>query len=214
MGRVVVIDYGMGNLHSMAKALERVAPPRVRVRVSGDPAAVAAADRVVFPGVGAMRDCMAELARRGLVEAVREAAASRPFLGVCIGMQALYEESEENGGTRCLGILPGRVRFFGHGMREPDGRALKVPHMGWNRVWRTRPHPLWDGIADGAWFYFVHGYHAEAAGAALAATSDYGVRFAAAAARGNLFATQFHPEKSSATGLRLLANFLAWDGEG
>ncbi|MCG3171801.1 MAG: Imidazole glycerol phosphate synthase subunit HisH [Pseudomonadales bacterium] len=211
MQRVVVVDYGMGNLHSVAKALGRVAP-EVEVVVSGEAALIDGADRVVFPGVGAIRDCMAELGRRGLVAPLRRAAAEKPLLAICIGMQALMDSSEENGGTRCLGILPGSVRHFGPELQDEQGNTLKVPHMGWNVV-RQEPHPLWRGIGQDARFYFVHSYYVEPAQRELVAGScEYGVDFAAALARGTLFAVQFHPEKSHTAGLQLLANFVAWDG--
>jgi len=213
MTTVAVIDYGMGNLHSVAKALERSGA--AHVRVTGEAAAIRSADRVVLPGVGAMRDCMAEIHRLDLAEVIAEAARSKPFLGVCVGMQALVEESEENRGVRCLGILPGRVRYFGDALSHPiTGERLKVPHMGWNQVHQERSHPLWAGIPQESRFYFVHSYYVEAdGGARVAATCEYGVRFAAALAQENIFATQFHPEKSQQCGLRLYANFLRWDGE-
>ena len=208
---IAVVDYGMGNLHSVAKALQHVAPG-VEVLVTGDAATIAAADRVVFPGVGAIRDCMAELARRGLTGAVRQAADEKPLLAICIGMQALMQSSEENGGTTCLGILPGRVRHFGATLQDTDGNTLKVPHMGWNQV-RQEAHPLWTGIPQDSRFYFVHSYYVEPARRELVAGScEYGIGFAASLARGNLFAVQFHPEKSHTAGLQLLANFVAWNG--
>jgi len=209
--RVAVVDYGMGNLHSVSKALAHVAPG-ADIIVSDDAALIAQADKVVFPGVGAMRDCMAELKRRGLAEVVIEAAASRPLLAICIGMQALMESSEENGGTACLGILPGSVRHFGVNLEDDDGVILKVPHMGWNQV-RQMDHPLWAGIEQNSRFYFVHSYFvAPALREQVAGSCEYGLEFAAALARDSLFAVQFHPEKSHTAGLQLLANFVAWDG--
>ena len=211
MQRVAVVDYGMGNLHSVAKALQHVAPG-VEVLVTGDAAIIAGADRVVFPGVGAIRDCMGELTRRGLTGAIRRAADEKPLLAICIGMQALMQSSEENGGTACLGILPGRVRHFGASLADADGNTLKVPHMGWNQV-RQEYHPLWTGIPQDSRFYFVHSYYVEPAQRELVAGGcEYGLGFAAALARGNLFAVQFHPEKSHTAGLQLLANFVAWNG--
>jgi glutamine amidotransferase len=206
----VVVDYGMGNLRSVAKAFEHVAP-KARVRVSGDVAEIRAADRVVFPGQGAMPDCMRHLDEAGLREAVLEAARTKPLFGVCIGEQMLFDESEE-GDTPGLGLLPGRVvRFPAERMTAPDGGRLKVPHMGWNRVAQDRPHPLWAGVPDGAYFYFVHSYYAQPADPALVAGSaEYGLRFTCVVARDNIFATQFHPEKSAAHGLRLYANFVDW----
>lgn len=203
MNQIAVIDYGMGNLHSMAKALERVAP-RSRVRITDRPETLQRADRIVFPGVGAIAACLAELDRLELADPLRELAADKPFLGVCLGMQALFETSEEGRGHRALGILPGRVNRFA--FDDPD---LKVPHMGWNRVAPTA-HPLWEGI-DSPWFYFVHSYYCRPEQPEqVAGSCDYGGPFCAAVARDNLFAVQFHPEKSQASGLRLLANFAEW----
>ncbi len=212
MNTVAVIDYGMGNLHSVAKALEHAG--RAKVVVSHDPATILAADRVVLPGVGAIRDCIAEIRRLGLEEVIREAASNKPFLGVCVGMQALMDHSEENGGTACLGLLPGQVNFFGEDLHDPaSGSPLKVPHMGWNQVHQEQNHPLWAGIPQDARFYFVHSYYVSPADPALlAASSEHGVRIAAAVARENIFAAQFHPEKSQHAGLQLYDNFLQWDG--
>lgn len=212
MDTVAVIDYGMGNLHSVAKALEHVGAGRVVV--TSDAATIREADRVVFPGVGAIRDCMAEIRRLGFDHLVREISRDRPFLGICVGMQALMEHSEENDGVDCIGLFPGRVRFFGKGLRE-DGEALKVPHMGWNEVIQTIDHPLWHGIPDRARFYFVHSYYIEAGNPGqIVGRGRYGLDFAPALADGSRFAVQFHPEKSHACGLRLLKNFVAWDGRG
>lgn len=210
MTDVAVVDYGMGNLRSVAKAIEHVAP-RLKVAVTSDARAVARAPRVVFPGQGAMPDCMREMDARGLREAVLEAARSRPFLGICIGLQMLFDRSEE-GDTPGLGLLRGRVRRFpAEKMAGAQGVKLKVPHMGWNEVRQTVEHPLWQGIPQGSRFYFVHSYFPDPGSRGLTAgESDYGVTFACAAARANVFAVQFHPEKSSAAGLRLLANFVAW----
>ena len=212
MSTVAVIDYGMGNLHSVAKALEHAG--RSKVVVSHDPETILAADRVVLPGVGAIRDCMAEIRRLGMDQVIHEAVQSKPFLGVCVGMQALMDFSEENGGTDCLGILPGKVCFFGEQLSDPlSGAALKVPHMGWNQVHQERSHPLWANIPQDARFYFVHSYYVRPASEALlAASSRHGVQIAAAVARENVFAAQFHPEKSQQVGLQLYDNFLQWDG--
>jgi glutamine amidotransferase len=209
---VAVVDYGMGNLHSVAKAVEHVAPG-AKVVVTGDPATILSASRVVFPGQGAARDCMAAINQRGLRDAVIEAAASKPFLGICMGLQVLFAHSEE-GDTPCLGVFPGNVvRFPDDRMRDGQGNKLKVPHMGWNNVRQLRPHPLWSGIEDGARFYFVHSYYVDPADAGLAiGNSSYPFDFVCACARDNVFAVQFHPEKSAAAGLRLLANFVTWDG--
>jgi glutamine amidotransferase len=210
MTTIVVVDYGMGNLRSVAKAFEHVAP-KARVLISGDPAQVRAADRVVFPGQGAMPDCMRHLDESGLRADVLAAARDKPLFGVCIGEQMLFESSEE-GGTPGLGVLPGRVvRFPAARRRAADGARLKVPHMGWNRVAQDRPHPLWAGVPDGAYFYFVHSFYAEPADPSLTVgSSEYGLRFTCVVARDNIFATQFHPEKSAANGLRLYANFVDW----
>ena len=206
---IAVVDYGMGNLRSVAKALEHVAP-EARVAVTADPQAIRLAARVVFPGQGAMPDCMRELDRRGLRPAVIAAAASKPFLGICIGQQMLFEHSAESD-VPGLGILPGEVLRFADGMAGAAGERLKVPQMGWNEVWQAGPHPLWEGIPDGERFYFVHSYYVSPAEPALAAAyTDYGVRFTSAVARANIFAAQFHPEKSAQAGLRLLANFIRW----
>ena len=214
MADVAVIDYGMGNLRSVSKAIEHVAPG-LSVTVTGDPAEVARAARVVFPGQGAMPDCMREMDARGLRSAVIDAAAAKPFLGICIGLQMLFERSEE-GDVAGLGLLPGHVRkFAADEMVGAAGERLKVPHMGWNRVRRLQAHPLWEGIADGARFYFVHSYYVETGDTALvSATADYPRPFACAIARNNVFAVQFHPEKSAAAGLQLLANFVRWQPGG
>lgn len=214
MSSVAVIDYGMGNLHSVAKALEHTG--RVDdIRVTHDAAQIRSADRIVLPGVGAIRDCMAEIRRLELDQLIAEVVRSKPFLGVCVGMQALMESSEENGGTECLGILPGKVSFFGESLvDEASGAQLKVPHMGWNQVHQERAHPLWQGIDQDERFYFVHSYYVTPAEESyLAASSRHGVGFAAALAHENIFAAQFHPEKSQHAGLQLYANFLEWDGE-
>ncbi len=210
MTTVAIIDYGMGNLRSVWQALVHVADGR-DVVVTADPAIVASAERVVFPGQGAMPDCMRELDARGLRPAVLAAAAEKPFLGICIGQQMLFQHSAE-GDVPGLDILPGEVvRFPEARMRLADGSRLKVPHMGWNEVWQSAPHPMWDGIPDGERFYFVHSYFVAPADPALtAAETDYGLRFTSAVARANIFAAQFHPEKSAAAGLRLLANFIRW----
>jgi len=212
MGDIAVVDYGMGNLRSVAKALEHVAPTS-RVLVTQDPHVVAGAERVVFPGQGAMPDCMRELDGRGLREVVLNAARSKPFLGICIGLQMLFDVSEE-GDVLGLALLPGRVvRFPPKRMMGADGGKLKVPHMGWNQVLQMLEHPLWHGIVSGSRFYFVHSYYPVPEDSGLTAgTSLYPFAFTCAVARGNLFAVQFHPEKSQAAGLRLLSNFVHWDG--
>jgi imidazole glycerol-phosphate synthase subunit HisH len=199
---IAVVDYGMGNLRSVSKALEHVAP-KDRVLVTADPEAIRSADRVVVPGQGAMPDCMRQLTESGAREAVIAAAREKPFLGLCIGLQMLFERGEE-GDTPGLGLLAGRVpRLVAPG--------LKIPHMGWNEVLQQRPHPLWEGIPDRSRFYFVHSYYPAPADRALtAATCIYGAPFTCAVARDNIFAVQFHPEKSQSAGLQLLSNFLRW----
>ena len=208
MQKIVVVDYGMGNLRSVAKAFEFVAREQsldVDVSVSSSPNKVANADRVVFPGQGAMPDCMRYLRESGLEDAVRNAAASKPFFGVCVGMQMLFELSEE-GNTAGLGVFAGRVKRF-----RPTEITQKVPHMGWNNVLQTRTHPLWQDIDDDERFYFVHSYFCEPIDQlATVATTDYAGSFTAAIANGNIFATQFHPEKSHRAGLTLYKNFLSW----
>lgn len=210
---LAVIDYGMGNLHSVASAIAKVAP-EVDVKVTSDPAVVAASDRVIFPGVGAIRDCMAEIRRLELDQLLRDQLATgKPVLAVCVGMQALMERSEENQGVDCIGILPGQVRFFGHQLKDEQGQTLKVPHMGWNQV-HQNDHPLWAGISQDSRFYFVHSFYVEPTDSSMVAgRCDYGVNFSAALAKDNLFAVQFHPEKSHTAGLQLLSNFVGWNGK-
>lgn len=212
MTRVAVIDYGMGNLHSVASALE--AAGGTDVRVTGNAEEILDAERVVFPGVGAIRDCMAEIRRLHIDEVVRRVAAEgKPLLAICVGLQALMEHSEENGGVDCIGLFPGKVKFFGNPLRDADGTKLKVPHMGWNQVHQVKDHPLWAGIPQDSRFYFVHSYYVQTTQPDLvAATAEYGVTLHAALARGNVFAAQFHPEKSADMGLALYRNFLQWDG--
>jgi imidazole glycerol-phosphate synthase subunit HisH len=214
MPDIAVVDYGMGNLRSVAKALAHVAPERA-IAVTGDPGVIERAARVVLPGQSAMPDCIRCLDASGLRGAVEEASRTRPFLGICLGLQMLFDTSEE-GPTAGLSILHGRVtRFRVETMTMSNGTRLKVPHMGWSPVRQVRPHPIWAGIEDGTRFYFAHSYHPEPADPALTAgTTDYPVAFTCAIARANIFATQFHPEKSHRAGLRLLANFVAWDGRG
>ena len=210
MTDIAVIDYGMGNLRSVAKAIEHVAPGR-KVAITSDPRMVAEASRVVFPGQGAMPDCMREMDARNLREAVLRSAHEKPFLGICIGLQMLFDRSEE-GDVAGLGLLRGRVRRFAEPLRDAQGAKLKVPHMGWNEVQQSLVHPLWSGIADASRFYFVHSYYVEPADPGLTAGHAlYAAPFACAVARDNIFAVQFHPEKSQSAGLRLLANFVAWE---
>jgi glutamine amidotransferase len=210
MNKIVVVDYGMGNLRSVAQAL-RQAGPEADVRISGEVQDIRAADRLVFPGQGAMPDCMARLYDSGLQEALLEAARSKPLFGVCVGEQLLFDSSEE-GSTPCLGLLPGKVvRFQLEGQLQEDGSRFKVPQMGWNRVSQTRAHPLWKDIADQSYFYFVHSYYAQPEQAShTAGETVYGAAFSSAVARDNIFATQFHPEKSASAGLQLYKNFIHW----
>jgi glutamine amidotransferase len=208
--RIAVIDYGMGNLRSVVKAIEHVADD-ASVRATDDPVFIARADRVVFPGQGAARDCMAAIGDHHLNQAILGAAAEKPFLGICMGLQVLMVHSEENDGTDLLGLFAGDVRRFDGLAQGDNGLPLKIPHMGWSPVHQVLPHPLWEGIADQTRFYFVHSYRVVPEDVTLiAATTDYGVRFTSAIARDNLFATQFHPEKSADAGLRLLENFVNW----
>lgn len=211
MSTVAVIDYGMGNLHSIAKALQH-ADGHITVQISADPNLIRAADRVVFPGVGAIRDCMQALHATGLAELIQEVSNSKPLLGICLGMQALLTDNEENGGVDCLDLFPGHVRRFADNLRDSEGSILKIPHMGWNQV-KQNPHPLWEGIPQNSRFYFVHSYFAIPDDEQqIAATTDYAQPFTCALAKDSLFAVQFHPEKSQTVGLQLLKNFLHWDG--
>jgi len=211
---VAVIDYGMGNLHSAAKALEHVAP-EAQVIVTSDPETILSADRVMFPGVGAIRDCVGEIRRLGLDQVVSEAIQQKPFLAVCVGLQSMMTRSEENEGVDCLDLFQGDVKFFGDQLKDTDGSVLKVPHMGWNQVAQVQSgHPLWNGIENNARFYFVHSYYVSVTNNGLiAGQTDYGFSFTSVIAKDNVFATQFHPEKSQHAGLALLGNFMNWDGQ-
>ena len=210
MTDIAIVDYGMGNLRSVHKALEHVAP-NTSVVVTNDPAVVNQAKRVVVPGQGAMPNCMHELKMYGLQDAVIQSAKTKPFLGICIGLQMLFEESEE-GHVKGLNILPGKVVHFpAEAMITPEGQKLKVPHMGWNQVYQTIDHPLWEGIAKDARFYFVHSYYVDTPDEnSIAAQSQYPFSFTCAVAKDNIFAVQFHPEKSHIAGLTLLRNFAKW----
>ena len=208
---ILIVDYGMANLRSVQKAFEAVGHA---AEITADPARAATTERLVLPGVGAFRDGIAKLRESGLAEAVvQHIEKERPFLGICLGLQMLFDESEE-GPTQALGVVAGRVvRFRDERMKTAGGARLKIPHMGWSPVRQTRPHPLWSGIADESRFYFAHSYHpAPADGELTAGTADYPTPFTCAIARANIFAVQFHPEKSHRAGLRLLANFATWDG--
>ncbi|WP_083457561.1 imidazole glycerol phosphate synthase subunit HisH [Herbaspirillum hiltneri] len=210
MNKIVVVDYGMGNLRSVAQALRHVAP-EADVRISGEVADIEAADRVVLPGQGAMPDCMRSLRESGVQDAVLAASRSKPLFGVCVGEQMLFDWSEE-GDTPGLGLLPGKVvRFQLDGQIQEDGSRFKVPQMGWNRVHQKVAHPLWQGVDEQAYFYFVHSYYAQPGESAhTVGETVYGAPFACAVARDNIFATQFHPEKSAAAGLQLYRNFVHW----
>ena len=208
--KIAVVDYGMGNLRSVSKAVEHVAGA-AEVRVTDDPKYIAAADRVVFPGQGAARDCMAAISQHHVNQAVRRAAQEKPFLGICMGLQVLMTHSDENGGTALMNLFGGRVIRFAEDMPGDGGLHLKIPHMGWSQVEQTREHPLWDGIPTGARFYFVHSYRVVPDDPELTVgATEYGVRYTSAIARDNVFAVQFHPEKSADMGLRLLQNFVRW----
>ena len=211
MNKIVVVDYGMGNLRSVAQALRAVAPD-ANVLISGEASDIDSADRIVLPGQGAMRDCMLSLRESGVEDALLRASKTKPLMGVCVGEQMLFDRSEE-GDTAGLGLLPGRVvRFRLDGMTQADGSRFKVPQMGWNRVRQVRSHPIWDGIADDAYFYFVHSYYAQPVDPQDSiGESDYGGQFCCAVARENIVATQFHPEKSAAAGLQLYKNFVHWN---
>ncbi len=212
MQRIAVVDYGMGNLRSVAKALEHVAEPQHKIIVTEKPSDIANADRVVFPGQGAMGDCMRAITSLHLDTALREAMTHKPFLGICIGLQALFESSEEDGGTNGMGVYPGTVKRFTNVATDPTtGMPLKIPHMGWNQVEQVLPHPLWRGIEANSRFYFVHSYYVSPGDPSrTAGRTEYGVSFTSAYASENLFGVQFHPEKSQRAGLQLLTNFLDW----
>ena len=210
MTKIALLDYGMGNLHSVSKALTNVG---VEVSITNDPKVVAAADKIVFPGVGAMRDCMIGMREAGIDDVVRDAVFNKPVMAICVGMQALFDKSAENGGTECLGILQGTVEAFDPTWTDEQGATIKVPHMGWNTITEMdSSHPLWRGIEDNAHFYFVHSYYcAPSDTSQIAAICDYGQPFCASIIKDNLFATQFHPEKSHTAGLQLLKNFVEWN---
>lgn len=208
---IAVIDYGMGNLHSVASALHKVAP-QLQVAITSDETQIRQAKRVILPGVGAIRDCMAEIRRLGIDELVREVATQKPLLAICVGLQALMTHSDENGGVACIDWFAGEVKHFPEGV-DAQGQRLKIPHMGWNQVQQQQPHPLWANIPQGSRFYFVHSYYVAAQQRQwVSATCEYGVGFDAVLAKDNVFAVQFHPEKSQHAGLQLLQNFSHWDG--
>lgn len=210
MTSVALLDYGMGNLHSAGKALTAVGAD---VSITRDPKVIESADKIVFPGVGAMRDCMAEMQAAGISDAVKKAVFNKPLMAICVGMQALFDNSAENGGVACLGILGGDVKKFQADWKDANNESIKIPHMGWNTITgMDLAHPLWQGIEDNTHFYFVHSFYCQPKDKTIvAATCDYGVNFCASVIQDNLFATQFHPEKSHTAGLQLLKNFVDWN---
>ena len=214
MNKVAVIDYGMGNLHSVAKAVEHVGRElgeETEVIVTPDAKLIASADRVIFPGVGAIRDCMAEINRLNVGQIVEDAMKTKPVLAICVGMQALMEHSEENEGVDCLGFVQGNVRYFGDDLADEEGKRLKVPHMGWNKVSQTQAHPLWKDVPDNSRFYFVHSYYAVPYDTSVViGTTEYQIDFASVIVKDKLAATQFHPEKSGVQGLQIYSNFLEY----
>lgn len=210
MTSVALLDYGMGNLHSAGKALTAVGAD---VSITRDPKVIESADKIVFPGVGAMRDCMAEMQAAGISDAVKKAVFNKPLMAICVGMQALFDNSAENGGVACLGILGGDVKKFQADWKDANNESIKIPHMGWNTITgMDLAHPLWQGFEDNTHFYFVHSFYCQPKDKTIvAATCDYGVNFCASVIQDNLFATQFHPEKSHTAGLQLLKNFVDWN---
>jgi glutamine amidotransferase len=209
---IAVLDYGMGNLHSVSKALERVAP-KAKVIITQNRKDIIDADRLVFPGVGAIKDCMSNIRGLGFDKLIIEAITRKPVLGICLGMQALLQGSEENNGISCLGVFQGNAKFFSQEIKNGGNERLKVPHMGWNQVHQENDHPIWHGIEQNEHFYFVHSYFAaNCSRENITGCTDYSINFASALAIRNLFAVQFHPEKSHSAGLQLLENFIRWDG--
>jgi imidazole glycerol-phosphate synthase subunit HisH len=211
MSKVVILDYGSSNLRSVAKALETVAGSNHTITVSNDSKIILNADKVVFPGQGAMGQAMSHLKEQNLDSVIRECILNKPFLGICLGLQSLMDHSEEDGGVNGLGILPGNVVRFEDNVKDEEGNAYKIPSMGWNQVYQTKQHPLWENIEDGSRFYFVHSYYVKPElESDIVGSTDYINRYTSAAARDNLFAVQFHPEKSQHDGLALLKNFVNW----
>jgi len=214
MSTVVVLDYGASNLRSVAKALEYVAGNDHKIIISNQSERISQADRVVFPGQGAIGQCMTSLKEKGLDKLIIDCIKTKPFLGICLGLQSLMGKSDENGGTTCLNLIPGKVIRFQDNMKDEDGNTYKIPHMGWNNVFQKNEHPLWTGIEYGTRFYFVHSYYVQPDNNGdIASVTDYVVQFTSAAMQDNIFAVQFHPEKSQYAGLTLLKNFLSWDGD-
>ena len=213
MSRIAVLDYGTSNLRSVVKAIEFVADKRHKVLITDQRQEILAADRIVFPGQGAAGQCMQRLDDTGLGDIIKECIDAKPFLGICLGLQTLMCESDEDGGVKGLGIISGKVVRFPNHVQDEHGDICKIPHMGWNRVNQQKTHPLWKGIEDGSRFYFVHSYYVQTESIEnVAAKTEYATEFTSAVTRGNVFATQFHPEKSQHAGLVLLKNFLSWDG--
>ncbi len=210
---IAVVDYGMGNLRSVVKALEHVAQSGQQIVVTADASIIDSSDRVVFPGQGAARDCMKQLKMLKLDSAIKKAVEEKPFLGICMGMQVLMAHTEENQGIACLNRYAGEVRAFAADSNRLQMQALKIPHMGWNNVVQSWQHPLWQGIEDNSRFYFVHSYYVEPQESSIVAgKTEYGIVFASVIAQDNVFAAQFHPEKSAHDGLQLLKNFTQWNG--
>ncbi len=214
MSNIAIIDYGMGNLYSVTKAVEHVSESKDHIIVTSEADKIAASDKVIFPGQGAAKDCMSALQECDLQSAIIDAASQKPFLGICMGMQVLMQMSEENDGIDCLGIYKGSVKYFGNHLTIGSGdNSYKVPHMGWNCIEQQQNHPLWGGISESSYFYFVHSYFVAPENDNLVAgTTNYGPTFTSVIAQDNVFAMQCHPEKSAQAGLQLLKNFIHWDG--
>lgn len=213
MEKVAIVDYGMGNLHSVFSALDKVSDKNFDIQISNDPSVITDCDRIVFPGQGAAADCMHQINSLELADSIRKAASEKPFLGICMGMQVLLERSEENDGTDCLGLLGGTVNSFATKFASINTDGLKIPHMGWNTIEQKFDHPLWAGIDQQSYFYFVHSYYVSLTDSKQSAgITEYGVEFSSVLAQGKIFAMQCHPEKSADNGLQLLTNFLNWNG--
>ena len=213
MSKIVVLDYGSSNLRSVAKALETVAAKNQDIAITDTPKPVLNADKVVFPGQGAIGHCMKNLQEKKLDDVIKQCIKNKPFLGICLGLQSLMEHSDEDGGTKGLGVMSGNVIRFPNNAKDEKNNVCKIPAMGWNQVYQTKKHPLWNGIDEGSRFYFVHSYYVKMNDDSdIAGGTDYICRYTSAASRNNVFATQFHPEKSQQAGLTLLKNFLDWDG--
>ena len=213
MSKIVVLDYGSSNLRSVAKALETVATKNQDIAITDNPKTVLNADKVVFPGQGAIGHCMKNLQEKKLDDVIKQCIKNKPFLGICLGLQSLMEHSDEDGGTKGLGVMSGNVIRFPNNAKDEKNNVYKIPAMGWNQVYQTKKHPLWNGIDEGSRFYFVDSYYVKMNDDSdIAGSTDYICRYTSAASRNNVFATQFHPEKSQQAGLTLLKNFLDWDG--